>query len=189
MLHFYCNNVKMWTSSGIPYISFFCHQQTHAVIFLFFFCAVDYTLQRLILLCTFHVSLSFWLITIKSKCCWSNKSFFLSSKIFFCPIQPFQNGHTHNVVSTLINVVKLDVENNNIVSTLSNVVYINVEKDKVDLTLFNIANFNVDIHNFVSTLIWHCPTSRRHIILTTTLRQRWKVSWVLTNFLKDSIIL
>ena len=85
---------------------------------------------------------------------WVN-SFF--KKIFFCS---FQNGHIQNVILTLINVVKLDVENNNIASRLSNVVNISVEKDSVDLTLFNIANFNVYIHNVVSTLIWQCPALR-----------------------------
>ena len=34
----------------------------------------------------------------------------------------FSNGHTHNVVSTLPDVVKIDVGNDNVVSTLSNVV-------------------------------------------------------------------
>ena len=33
--------------------------------------------------------------------------FFWSSKIFFCSFQLFENGHIHNIVSTLINVVKL----------------------------------------------------------------------------------
>ena len=70
--------------------------------------------------------------------------------MLFCSFQLFGNGHIHNVVSTLINVVKLNVENNSIVST---VVFINVEIDNVDLALFNIVNFNVDIHNFASTLI------------------------------------
>ena len=106
---------------------------------------------------------------------------FWSSKIFFCSIQLFENGHIHNFVSTLINVVKLDVENSSIVSTLSNVVNVNVEIDNVDLTLFNVINFNFDMHNVASTLMWHCLTSRRHITLTATLEQRWKVSWVLTN--------
>ena len=48
----------------------------------------------------------------------------------------FSNGHIRNVVSTLPNVVKIDVENDIAVSTLSNVV-----------------QFNVDVHNVVSTLI------------------------------------
>ena len=48
----------------------------------------------------------------------------------------FSNGHIHNVVWTLPNVVKIDVENENVASTLPNVV-----------------QFNVDIHNVVSTLI------------------------------------
>ena len=100
----------MWTSSAIPYICLFCHQQTHTVIFIFFSCTMHYTFQRLFLHCTFHVSLSF-LIDHNQK--------HWSSKIFFCSFQIFENGYIHSVVSTLINVVKLDVENNNIVSTLS----------------------------------------------------------------------
>ena len=72
----------------------------------------------------------------------------------------------------LVNVAKLDVEDNTIVLTLSNLVNINVETDNVDSTLFNVVNFNVDIHNVASMLIWHCPTLRRHINLTKTLRQR-----------------
>ena len=48
----------------------------------------------------------------------------------------FSNGHIRNVVSTLPNVVQ-----------------INVEIDNVDSTLLNVVNFNVDVHNVVSTLI------------------------------------
>ena len=66
------------------------------------------------------------------------------------------NGHIHNVVSTLPNVVKNYVENDNVVSTLLNVVQINVEIDNIDSTLLNVVNSNVDIHNIVSTLIWRC---------------------------------
>ena len=43
----------------------------------------------------------------------------------------FSNGHIRNVVSTLPNVVKIDVENDNVVSTLSNIVQFNVEKHNV----------------------------------------------------------
>ena len=50
-------------------------------------------------------------------------------------------GHIRNVVSTLPNVVKIDVENDNVASTLSNV-----------------AQFNIEIHNVASTLIWRCAT-------------------------------
>ena len=64
----------------------------------------------------------------------------------------FSNGHIHNVVSTLPNIVKIDVENDNVVSTLPNVVQFNVEKHSVVSTLFYAVNFNVDIHNVVSTL-------------------------------------
>ena len=48
----------------------------------------------------------------------------------------FENGHVHNVLLTLPNVVKLDVENNNVVLTLPKVVHINVEIDNVDSTLY-----------------------------------------------------
>ena len=40
----------------------------------------------------------------------------------------FSNGHTRNVVSTLSNVKKIDVEYDNVVSTLSNVFPFNFEK-------------------------------------------------------------
>ena len=57
--------------------------------------------------------------------------------IFVVVVVLFGNGHFHNVVSTLTNVVKLDVENGNILSTLSDVDHINVERYNVDLTLFD----------------------------------------------------
>ena len=55
---------------------------------------------------------------------------FEAQKWFFCYLQLFENGHIQNVVSALINVVKLNVQNNNIVSALSNVGNINFEKDR-----------------------------------------------------------
>ena len=69
---------------------------------------------------------------------------------FIC--QLFAFGHVHNVVSSLVNIVKLDIENDKVVSTLSNVVNINVEICYVDSTLFNVVNFNVDVHNIAPTL-------------------------------------
>ena len=65
----------------------------------------------------------------------------------------FSNGHIRNVVTTLPNVVKIDVENDNVVSTLSNVVQFNVEIHNVVSTLLKVVNFNVDVHKVVSTLI------------------------------------
>ena len=89
--------------------------------------------------------------------------FFEAQKYYFVfgsRLNSFSNGHICNVVSTLPNVVKIDIENNNVVATLLNVV-----------------NFNVEVHNIVSTLISRCVTSRRHINLNTTLNRRWNVCW------------
>ena len=91
-----------------------------------------------------------------------------SSKILLCfwiEASLFSNGHIRNVVSTLPNVVKIDVKNDNVVSTLSNVVQFKVVIHNIVSTLLNVVNFNVDVHNIVSTLVWRCVTSRRHINL------------------------
>ena len=47
----------------------------------------------------------------------------------------------YNVVSTLTNVVKLDVENDNVVSTSSNVVHINPEIRNVDFDVVRRCKF------------------------------------------------
>ena len=66
----------------------------------------------------------------------------------------FANGHICNVILTLPNFAKIDVENDNVVSTLSNVAKFNIEIHKVVGTLLNVVNYNVEIPNVVSTLIW-----------------------------------
>ena len=68
---------------------------------------------------------------------------FLNRGFFF-----FSNGHIHNVVSTLPNVVKIDVEDDNIVLKLYN-----AEIHNVVSTLPNVVNFHIDVHNVVPTLI------------------------------------
>ena len=126
------------------------------------------------LICSTNQWTDFYMITAsimkELKCgkneekCWVQHILW-SSKILFCfwikAYIFFSNVHIHNVVSTLSNVVKIDVENDNVVSTLSNVVKFNVEKHNVVSMLFYIVNFNFARHNVVSTLIWRCATSRR----------------------------
>ena len=125
------NSMLIQTSSAIPYISLFCHQQTPTAIFIFFSCTMHYTFKRL----------------------FSQRLF--PTFIFICfpffSVDPNQKQvlliKFLNVVLTLSNVMKLDVENNSIVSTFPNVVSINAEIDNVDLTLFSVVNSNVDIQN------------------------------------------
>ena len=92
---------------------------------------------------------------------------FSKCSIFHDPLRTFsifvfvlsRNGHFHS------NVVKLEVEND-IVSTLSNVVHVNVEIHNVDSTLFEVVNSIVEIHNVFSTLV-----PRRDAVSTKI--QRW----------------
>ena len=60
----------------------------------------------------------------------------------------FSNGHIRNVVPTLPNVVKIDVENDNVVLTLSN-----IEIVQFNIEIHNVVNYNDDVHNVVSMLI------------------------------------
>ena len=153
----------MWTSSAIPYFSLFCHQQTHTVIFMFFSGTMHYTSNAYFYIVSSTFPFLFnWSQSKASVVNQMSHLSFEAQKYFFAVFNFSENGHIHNVVSLVINVMKLDVENNSIVSTLYNVVNINAEVDNVDLTLFNVGNFNVDVRNVVSTLIWHCSTSRRH---------------------------
>ena len=84
-------------------------------------------------------------------------------KFFFSYFQLFDNAHIPTIVLTLINVVKLDVQNRNIVSTLSNVVNINVQRCKfqrwhtqcffnADLTLPDVATSYHPNSNVETTL-------------------------------------
>ena len=96
--------------------------------------------------------------------------FFEAQKYYFVfesRLNSFSNGHICNVVSTLSNVVKIDVEN----------VQFNVDIYNVVSMLLNVVSFNVDVLNVVSALIWRCATSRRHINLKTKLNRRWNVFW------------
>ena len=47
------------------------------------------------------------------------------------------------------------------------------------------CNFNVGIHNVVSTLIWRCAASWRHINLKTTLKRWWNICWTDISFSID----
>ena len=93
--------------------------------------------------------------------------FFLEAVIFTTLLDVYQHCKTRRW-------------NDNVVSTLSNVVHVNVGIHNVDSTLLDVVNFNVEIHNVASTLIWRCPTSRRCINQKIILKQRWNVCWEYT---------
>ena len=65
----------------------------------------------------------------------------------------FGVGNIHNIVSTLLNNVKLDVENDGVISKSSKVAQDDIDIDDVVSTLFDIVNSNVDIHSVVSVLV------------------------------------
>ena len=92
-----------------------------------------------------------------------NHLFFWSSNIFFAFFNFLKHDPVHNVVWTLINVEKPKLKTTTLLwHWLTLLINMKVEIDNVDSTFFNVVNFNFDIHNVVSTLIWHCPTSRGH---------------------------
>ena len=155
----------MWSRSAIPYISLFYHQQTHSVHFLFMYHALYFPT----FIFTLFPFLFNWSLSKAGVVNQMSHLFFEAQKYFFALFNFLKMVIFTTFVSTSINVMNLDAENNNNVSALPNV-NINIELDNVD---FDVVNFNVDIHNLVSTLIWHCPTSHHHITLTT-LRKRSK---------------
>ena len=83
-----------------------------------------------------------------------NIDLFLNRGLIF-----FSNGHIHNFVSTLPNVVKIDVENDNLVSMMSNIVQFNVEKHSVVSILFYVVNFNVDTHSCFNVDLTLCDAA------------------------------
>ena len=97
------------------------------------------------------------------------------SDFFFFSFFFFGNKHFHDVVSTLINILKLDVDKDNVFSTLPKVVCISVEIHNVDSTLYVLVNPNVEIHHVVSTMVWHWHIS--------TKRQRWNNFEMITGML------
>ena len=125
-----------------------------------------------------------------------NNSFFEAQKYFLDWYQLVENDYIHNIVLTLINVVKLEAENNNIISTPSNFVNINVWIWSCDVRKSQINfestvngqcqqwNLQLSNHyckfqrwhtrNVVSSLIWLFPMLQLHItlkkIVQTTLK-------------------
>ena len=107
----------MRTSSAIPCINLLFHQETH-MLFSYSF-HVPYIILFNVYFYIVRSMFPFLFNRSQSKVSVVNMSrlFFQAQKFFFA-LQIFENGQIHNIVSTLINVMKLDVENNSIVSTL-----------------------------------------------------------------------
>ena len=130
---------KLRRSSAIPYISLFCHQQTHSVIFIVFHvpCIILFNIYFYIARSMFpffltdhnqkQVLLIKWVIFF-----WSSKDIFLLFSTFW------KWSYSQRCFDVVFNVA------------------------------FKVGNFGIGIHNVVSTLIWQFLTSRRHIITTTT---------------------
>ena len=80
----------------------------------------------------------------------------------------FSNGYIRNVVSTLSNFVKIDVESDTWFRRCLTLLNSTLKSN----TVFNVVNFSVDVHNVVSTLIWRCEMLRHYINRKSTLNQR-----------------
>ena len=68
----------------------------------------------------------------------------------------------------MVNVVKVDIENDNVILTMSNVSNINVEIYNFDRTLFSVANFNVDVPKTDLTLTENATSYQHNNNIETT---------------------
>ena len=122
----------MWTSSAIPYISLFCHQQTHFHI-LFMYHALCFPTFSF----TLHVPCSsFFLIDHNQKQVLLIKRviFVLKLKNIFLLISTFWKWSYSQRCFDVDQRCETRRLNNNTALTLSNVVNISAERDNVDLT-------------------------------------------------------
>ena len=147
----------MWTSNVIPCISFIlplanshCYFHILSMYHALYFPTFIFTLLAQCFLTNHNRK---QVLQVQLVVNTMSDPFLLSPKIFFCSFQLFENGHIRNVVSTLINVVRLDFQKDNTMSTFSNAVNIKVEIDNVNLMLLNVAKFNINVHSVVLTLI------------------------------------
>ena len=97
---------KLRRSSAIPYISLFCHQQTHSVIFIVFHVPCITLSTFIFTLCVPRFRFIFNWSQSKASVVNQMSHLFLKLKIyFFCSFQLFENGHIHNVAMTLLSTL------------------------------------------------------------------------------------
>ena len=65
-----------------------------------------------------------------------------------------------------------------VISTFLFLCYWSHSKGNVVNQTIQLCFYQTFVHNVISTLIWNCATSQRHINLKTTLKRRWNVCWV-----------